>query len=39
MLTGNEIRLLINKEFKNCRIKNLSFKFKEALTQFVEDIA
>lgn len=39
MLTGDEIRLLSNKAFAECRIKNLSHKFKVALTQFIEDIA
>jgi DNA-directed RNA polymerase III subunit RPC1 len=39
MLTGDELRLLSNQAFSECRIKNLSYKFKVALTQFLEDIA
>jgi DNA-directed RNA polymerase III subunit RPC1 len=31
MLTGDELRLLSNKAFAECRIKNLSNKFRIAL--------
>jgi repressor of nif and glnA expression len=39
MLTGDQIRRLSNNAITNCRIKNLSKKFKTALEQFLEDIA
>ena len=39
MLTGDQIRRLSNDAISNCRIKNLSNKFKTALEQFLEDIA
>ncbi len=39
MLTGNELRLLSSQAFKECKIKNLSDKFKQALTSFLEDIS
>lgn len=39
MLTGDQIRRLSNDAITNCRIKNLSNKFKTALEQFLEDIA
>lgn len=32
MLSGDEIRLLSSKAFANCRIKNISYKFRVALT-------
>ena len=39
MLTGDQIRLVINEAINQCKIKNISQKFLTSLKMFIEDIA